>query len=91
MFVRAFIHSFVVCLFIILKDFFIERERERERERQRHRGRSRLLTGSPTWDSISELGSHFEQKADAQLPSHPEVPAYGPLMGLHQLHNATKC
>ena len=50
--------------------------RDTERGRDIGRGRSRLLTGSPIWDSIPELGSHPEPKADTQPLSYPGVPAH---------------
>ena len=47
---------------------------ERERGKDIGRGRSRLLTGSLIWDSIPEMGSCPEPKADAQPLSYPGVP-----------------
>ena len=49
------------------------RDMERERGRDIGRERNRLLTGSPTWDSIPRLGSWPKPKADIQPLSHPGV------------------
>ena len=46
----------------------------RDTERERGRERSRLLAGSPMWDSILGLGSHPEPKGDAEPLSHPRIP-----------------
>ena len=72
---HAFIHSFIVCLFIILKDFFIERERERERDRETETQREKqapcrepdvgLDPGTP--------GSHPGPKAGTLNPEPPRV------------------
>ena len=55
----------------MFKDFiYYSRETHRER-RDIDRRTSRLLAGSPMWDSIPRPGSCPETKADAQLLSHP--------------------
>ena len=49
--------------------------RHRERSRDTGRGKSRLLEGSPMWDSIpGPPGSQPKLKADAQPLNHPSVP-----------------
>ena len=48
--------------------------RDTERGRDTGRERSRLLVGSPPWDSIPGLGSHPEPKAYAQPLSQPSAP-----------------
>ena len=50
------------------------RDTDQEKEAETGRGRSRLLAGSPMWDSIPTAGSDPEPKTDAQLVSHPGVP-----------------
>ena len=52
-------HSTKVCAFFFFKTLFIDWwETQRERGRDRSRGRSRLLAGSPTWDSLPGLRGH---------------------------------
>ena len=72
--------SVLVCV-CVFKDFIYlfmrDTERERERERQRHRQREKQApcrdpdVGLDPWTP----GSHSEPEADAQLLSHPGVPA----------------
>ena len=57
------------------------------RDRDTGRGRSRILPGSPMRDSIPELVSRPEPKADTQVLSHPVVPqaTYFKLLGFKSL------
>ena len=48
------------------------RDTHREKRRDTGRGRSRLLAGSPMWDSIPDHTPSGRQ--DSQLLSHPGVP-----------------
>ena len=47
--------------------------RDTESGRDTGRGRSRLLTASLMWNSMPELESCLEPKADAQPLSHPGI------------------
>ena len=60
--------------YFFLKIFFFMRDTQREAETQAE-GEAGSLQGSPMWDSSRTPGSHREPKADAQLLSHPGVPA----------------
>ena len=60
--------------------------RDTERGRDTVRERSRLLAGSPMWDSIpGTSGSCPEPKAGAQPLSHPGIPLPGGVFFLFYL------
>ena len=60
-----------------------------EREAKTQAERSRLLAGSPRWDSILGPGSCPELKADAQPLSHPGVPKISKFLK-HGMHSIKK-
>ena len=68
----GFFFFFFLSIFFFLRFYSFMRHTQRGRDTRR--GRSRLPTGSPIQNSIPELGSRPEPKADAQPLSHPGVP-----------------
>ena len=70
------------------------RETQRERGRDTGRGRSRLLTGSPTWDSIQGPQDHTPgcRRSQIAAPPPPELPEnhYSYIYGFNPLMHLTE-